>query len=137
MKTLPTGAPVMKKVFLAEDSAMIRERLIEMINEIGGFEVVGEAATFDEAVSGIIKSRPDIAIFDVQLAKGSGIDALAAAKRRQPALRGIVLTNYATPQHEKASIDAGAEYFLDKTSDFEKIVEILQSMKEGLNGDRQ
>lgn len=113
---------------------MIRERLVEMINDIDGFAVVGQATTFDEAVSGIIGSHPDIAIFDVQLAEGSGIDALAEAKRRMPALRGIVLTNYATPQHEKASADAGAEYFLDKSADFEKIAEILDSMKETANG---
>lgn len=123
------------KVFVVEDSAPVRERLIEMINEIEGFEVVGQAGTCDEAVSGIRQTKPDIAIFDIQLATGSGIDALAQAKRELPGLRGIVLTNYATPQHEKASADAGAEYFLDKSADFEKIAEILESMKAGQNAD--
>ncbi|MBI4205658.1 MAG: response regulator transcription factor [Betaproteobacteria bacterium] len=123
------------KVFVVEDSAPVRERLIEMINEIEGFEVVGQAGTCDEAVSGIRQTKPDIAIFDIQLATGSGIDALAQAKRELPGLRGIVLTNYATPQHEKASADAGAEYFLDKSADFEKIAEILESMKTGQNAD--
>lgn len=123
------------KVFVVEDSAPVRERLIEMINEIEGFEVVGQAGTCDEAVSGIRRTKPDIAIFDIQLATGSGIDALVQAKRELPGLRGIVLTNYATPQHEKASADAGAEYFLDKSADFEKIAEILESMKTGQNAD--
>lgn len=124
------------KIFVVEDSIPVRERLIEMISEIEGFEVVGEAATCDEAVNGIRRTRPDIAIFDIQLASGSGIDALAQVKRELPALRGIVLTNYATPQHEKASVDAGAEYFLDKSADFEKIAEILEHMKAGHNADR-
>jgi DNA-binding NarL/FixJ family response regulator len=62
------------RVFVVEDSAPVRERLIEMIDEIGGFEVVGQAATFQEAVLGITRTRPDIAIFDIQLGSGSGIE---------------------------------------------------------------
>jgi DNA-binding NarL/FixJ family response regulator len=125
------------RVFVVEDSAPVRERLIELINEIEGFEVVGEAVTCSEAVDGIRRTRPDIAIFDIQLASGSGIEALAQVKRELPGLHGIVLTNYATPQHEKASADAGAEYFLDKSADFEKIAEILESMKPGPDTDEQ
>lgn len=132
---LHKGHPNMK-VFVVEDSIPVRERLIELINEVDGFEVVGLASTFDEAVGGIRRTGPDIAIFDIQLAAGSGIDALAEVKRDLPGLRAIVLTNYATPQHEKASADAGAEYFLDKSADFEKIAEILESMKPAQGTDR-
>lgn len=117
------------KIFVVEDSAAIRERLVEMIDDIQGVTVVGEAASCDEAVAGIRRTKPDVAIFDIQLACGSGIDALIQARREQPGLRAIVLTNYATPQHEKASVDAGAEYFLDKSADFEKIAEVLEGMK--------
>jgi DNA-binding NarL/FixJ family response regulator len=117
------------KVYVVEDSAPVRERLVDMVNEIDGFVVVGQAATFNGAVSGIRQTGPDIAIFDIQLADGSGIDALAEVRRELPAMRSIVLTNYATPQHEKASADAGAEYFLDKSADFEKIAGILENMK--------
>ena len=124
------------KVFLVEDSAEIRRRLIEMIDEIGGVEVVGEAETYDQAVAGIIQHQPDVAIFDIKLAEGNGIDALVEVKRHLPALRGIVVSNYATPQHIKASTDAGAEYFLDKTADFERIVEILKHMQASSNDAR-
>ena len=116
------------RVFVVEDSAPVRERLIEMIDEIAGFEVVGQAATAQEAVVGITGTRPDIAIFDVQLASGSGIEALAEVKRALPGLRVIVFTNYASEQHAKASFDAGAEYFLDKSADFEKMAGILQGI---------
>ena len=121
------------RVFVVEDSAPVRERLVEMIDEIDGFEVVGQAVTCEEAVLGITRTRPDIAIFDIQLANGSGIEALAEVKRRLPGLRAIVLTNHATPQHEKASFDAGAEYFLDKSADFEKMAGILHGMNSVAN----
>lgn len=124
------------KVFLVEDSVEIRHRLVEMIDDIDGVEVVGEAETYNQAVARIVQSRPDVAIFDIKLAEGNGIDALVEVKRYLPALRGVVLSNYATPQHVKASADAGAEYFLDKTADFEKIVEILVHMQASPNGER-
>ena len=124
------------KVFVVEDSSAVRERLIEMIREVADVEVVGEAATYDKAVAGIIGSRPDVAILDIKLANdvGSGIDVLSAVRKGMPGLRAIVLSNYATPQHAKASADAGAEYFLDKSADFDRIPEILRQMSSGRTG---
>ena len=119
------------KVFVVEDSQAVRERLVDMINEIEDVDVVGEADTYDSAVSGILATRPDVAILDISLAAGSGIDVLAHVKRQLPALKGIMLTNYSSPQHVKASADAGADYFLDKTSEFEKIVDILERLTQG------
>ena len=117
------------KVFIVEDSPAICERLIEMVEGIDGHVVVGQADTYDGALAGIAESRPDVAIFDIKLARGNGIDALATAKRHQPGLLGIVMSNFATPQHRKASADAGAEYFLDKSADFERIPEILSTLE--------
>jgi CheY-like chemotaxis protein len=122
------------KIFVVEDSAPVRERLVELITELEGCEVIGEAATCQAALNGVRRTRPDVAIFDIQLADGSGIEALARLRREQPQLRGIVLTNYATPQHQKASFQAGAEYFLDKSADFERIADILHRMKAGKSG---
>lgn len=117
------------RIFLVEDSTQIRERLVELIDAMGGHTVVGEADNFDDAVAGICRCKPDVAIFDIKLARGNGIEALAAAKHELPGLRGIVLSNYATPQHVKASAEAGAEFFLDKSAEFEKIGDILASLQ--------
>jgi len=116
------------KVFVVEDSVLVRERLVEMIREVDGVDVVGEADSYRTAVAGIMSTHPDVAILDISLADGNGIDVLAHVKPRLPGLRGIVLTNYNSPQHLKASADAGAEYFLDKSVDFERITEILEQM---------
>jgi DNA-binding NarL/FixJ family response regulator len=125
------------KVFVVEDSAVVRERLLEMLREIEDVEVVGEAETYDAAVRGILDTRPDVAVLDVKLADdgGNGIDVLTTVRKGLPEIRAIVLSNYATPQHMKASADAGAEYFLDKSADFERITEILEQMK-GESGSR-
>ena len=115
------------KVFIVEDSPAVLERLVDMIRDVAGMEVVGDAGSFDAAVAGIMTQRPDVAILDIKLAddRGTGLDVLTRVRGQLPGLKAIVLSNYATPQHIKASADAGAEYFLDKSRDFERIAEIL------------
>jgi DNA-binding NarL/FixJ family response regulator len=115
-------------VFLVEDSPLVCERLVEIIESGGAHRVVGRAATYEAAVEGIVSSGADVGIFDIKLARGNGIEAMIEAKRRLPALVGIVMSNYATPQHVKASAEAGAAFFLDKSSDFERITAILSTI---------
>lgn len=115
-------------VFLVEDSPMVCERLVELIEAGGKHRVVGQAESCDSALAGIAETHPDVAIFDIKLARGNGIDALVQAKRRQPCLVGIVMSNAATPQHVRASAEAGAQFFLDKSREFEQITGILASL---------
>jgi len=112
-------------VFLVEDSPAIRSRLAATIREIEGAALVGEAGTVREAIDGIRSTRPRAVILDLQLEDGSGLDVLKAVQPVSPALHVAVLTNYATDQHRRACMNAGAEYFLDKSSDFPRIPEIV------------
>ena len=121
--------PQLVKIFIVEDSPAICERLVEMVEGVDGNVVVGQADSYDSAVAGIAESHPDVAIFDIKLARGNGIEALATAKRAQPDLLGIVMSNFETPQHRRASAEAGAEYFLDKSVDFERIPAILRALE--------
>ena len=123
------------KVFLVEDSAPLCERLVEMIEAEGEHSVVGQAATYAAAVEGIVATQPDVGIFDIRLQRGNGIEALAEAKRRLPGFIGIIMSNCATAQHVKASADAGADYFLDKSADFERVPAILASITSAGDGE--
>ena len=116
------------KVFLVEDSPVLCERLVELIEADGKHRVIGQADCYEEAVTGIVAALPDVGIFDIKLVRGSGIDALAEVKRRIPDLVGIVMSNHATPQHANASAEAGAAFFLDKSTEFEQITGILASI---------
>ena len=113
-------------VFLVEDSPTIRARLAATIRGIEGVELVGEAGTVGEAIEGIRSTHPGAVILDLQLEDGSGLDVLKAVYPSAPALHVAVLTNYATDQHRRACMDAGAEFFLDKSSDFPLVREIVQ-----------
>lgn len=125
MTSAPQAAPLM--VFLVEDSPAIRARLAETIRGIEGAELVGEAGTVGGAIEGIRSTHPGAVILDLQLEDGSGLEVLKAMHPSAPALHVAVLTNYATDQHRRACMDAGAEFFLDKSSDFPRIREIVQS----------
>ena len=124
------------KVFIVEDSPAVLERLVEIVREIADVEVVGDADSFDRAVSGILATRPDVAILDIKLAddRGSGIDVLDRVRADLPGLKAIVMSNYATPQHLKASADAGAEYFLDKSAEADRLPDLLAQLRDGVDG---
>jgi DNA-binding NarL/FixJ family response regulator len=125
------------KVFIVEDSPAVLERLQDMVREVRDVELVGDAATYTTAVAGIIATRPDVSILDIKLADdgGTGLDVLGRVKQDIPQMKAIMLSNYVTPQHAKASSDAGADYFLDKSSDTDRIPAILTELKSELDAD--
>ena len=124
MKSAAQNAPLM--VFLVEDSLAIRARLAATIRGVEGAALVGEAGTVGAAIEGIRATHAGAVILDLQLEDGSGLEVLRAVHPTSPLLHVAVLTNYATDQHRRACMDAGAEYFLDKSSDFPRIREIVQ-----------
>jgi len=112
-------------IFLVEDSDLIRERLYAMLGGLPGVEVVGHAATAADAIAALLRLKPDVAVLDIKLKAGTGIEVLRAIKHSMPALDVIVLTNYATEEYRKRCLEAGAEYFLDKTNEFDQLPSIL------------
>jgi DNA-binding NarL/FixJ family response regulator len=112
-------------VFIADDSDPVRERLIALLSEIDGAEVIGEATNYDEAVEGIRSLKPHIVILDIQMPGGSGIDVLKEIKQdsRPPVV--LMLTNHASPQYRKKCMEWGADFFLDKSREFESLASIF------------
>ena len=113
-------------IYLVEDSLPIRARLAQTIQAIEGAQLAGEAGTVGAAIDGIRTTHPDAVILDLQLEDGSGLDVLKAVHPAAPAMHVAVLTNYATDQHRRACMKAGAEFFLDKSSDFPRIRQIVE-----------
>ncbi|MBP1725872.1 MAG: hypothetical protein H6Q51_1170 [Deltaproteobacteria bacterium] len=115
----------MLKVYVVDDSELVRERLIDMVSEIEEVEVVGETGDLREAKASIGQLRPDAVILDIRLPDGNGITLLRHMKRERPAATVIVLTNYPYPQYREECLDAGADYFLYKATEFDQVGEIL------------
>jgi DNA-binding NarL/FixJ family response regulator len=104
-----------RSVFIVEDSPVVRQRLVALLDETAGVCVVGEADTPKDAVEGILRTRPDWVLLDVQLIGGTGIDVLRQVRARVPDTTFVVLTNLANVHYRKCCIDAGADHFFDKT----------------------
>ena len=89
MDTRRTG-----RVFIVEDSPSIRSRLVELVGEVDGMCVVGEAETPAEAIAGISETQPDCVVLDFQLIGGTAVDVLRAVHPASPEIAFVVLTNH-------------------------------------------
>ena len=116
------------KVVLVDDSATVRERIKMLLAEVPGLEVAGEAAQADEALSVYRRVNPDVVILDIRMPGGNGIGVLREIKRGCPAPVVIMLTNFATPEHRSVCLAAGADHFLDKSTEFSAVLDILQEL---------
>lgn len=116
------------KIFIADDSALMREQIKAALSELKGIEIVGQAQNVPEAMESIQQLKPDVVILDIRMPGGSGIDVLREIKKYKKAPVVIMLTNYPYPQYRKKCMELGAELFFDKSTDFEKIREVLKSI---------
>jgi DNA-binding NarL/FixJ family response regulator len=117
------------RVYLVEDSDVIREHLTHMIKSVPGLDVIGGADHAEAAIADIESLQPDAVIVDIQIVNGSGLDVLSQVRKRVPGLRSIVLTNFASSQHRKRAAEIGSDYFLDKSNEFKRITPILEKWR--------
>jgi CheY-like chemotaxis protein len=115
----------MRTVYIVDDSQAVRERLIGMIAEVEGTTLVGASGDPNEAVGAIRRLHPDAVILDIRMPGMNGIQVLREIKQGQQAPMVIMLTNYPFGQYRRECAEAGADYFLNKSTEFEKINEIL------------
>jgi DNA-binding NarL/FixJ family response regulator len=113
------------KVFIVEDFVPVRRRLTELLTEVDGVEIVGEAESPRDAIRGILDQRPDWVVLDFQLLGGTGVDVLKAVHPKAPSIRFIVLTNHPSPQYRRACMESGAGWFFDKSTEFGKIRDVI------------
>jgi len=115
----------MLTVYIVDDSPMMRERLMELMADLAGIEIVGQSGDPLEALDSIKKSHPDVVILDIQLPRRSGIDVLKDIKKEPRAPTVIMITNYPYRQYRQGCLAAGADYFFSKIDEFEKIRDTL------------
>jgi DNA-binding NarL/FixJ family response regulator len=116
------------KVLIADDSRAIVERLADLLEEVAGVEIIGRAGSAGEAIRCIQKANPDAVILDVQMPGGSGLDVLRAIRPNHPKIYVLVCTNYSYPRMREECLSAGANAFLDKSAEFEKIPGIFRDL---------
>ena len=116
------------KVFIVDDSAGVRERLIDILSEIDGIKYFGQAGDAVEATRRIRELKPDAVILDICMPGIGGIEVLQNIKRNGEGPVVIMLTNYPYPQYRKKCLEAGAEFFFDKSTEFNKVIDVLNQL---------
>ena len=115
-----THAPAAPRVFLVEDSPLIRERLEAMIVQAGA-TLAGHASGVAPAIGAILESRPDLVILDIQLADGSGFDVLRAVHPQAPEVDIYLFSNFAAYPYRQLAQRLGAHGFFDKSREFDSM----------------
>lgn len=113
------------RVLLVDDSEPLRQRLRVLVEEGTQVQVIGEADSVASAIAAVERVAPDAVVLDLNLPDGSGYTVLQAIRRIASRCLVIVLTQHASPEHRKRCRLLGADHFLDKNADFERLPSLL------------
>ena len=123
------------RVLLVEDSPIVAERVKESIREIPGVCVVDTLDRESAAVDTLARGGIDVVIIDQHLNRGTGFGVLRALPRlERPRPVIIIFTSYDLPEYRRQAMALGADHFLDKAQDFERIPQLLQTIREERQG---
>ena len=115
------------RVLIADDSAILREMLVDKLSQLPKVDLVGEANDIAAAKQLITETVFDLAIYDIKMPNGSGIELMRVTKKLYPSTKVIMMTNYSVGDYKKKSLDAGADYFFDK-SDLDEMMKLIENL---------
>lgn len=116
------------KVFIVDDSEHFRNSLVSLLLDITGVNIAGQAGDVNQAMEGIGKTRPEVVILDIRMPGGTGLDVLKNIKTAASAPIVIIFTNYPVDEYRKVFAEAGADYFFDKSSESEKLIDLIKKL---------
>ena len=117
------------RVLLADDSKLVRERLAVQLCELDKVELVGETKHIVESLELIQRLKPDVVVLDIHMPGGNGIHALEAIKKEPGSPIVIMLAMLPYPQYRKKCLEAGAEFFFDKATEFDLVIQVLKQLQ--------
>ena len=115
----------MNQVLIVDDSQPIRERLAALLTESTHIRIVGQAGNAEDGWKAVQFLQPDTVILDIRMPGSTGIALLKKIKSHYPQVTVIMLTNFDDPQYRRQCQRLGADHFLNKTLEFEKIVDTI------------
>ena len=119
------------RVLLAEDQAMVRGALSALLSLEGDIEVVAEASRGDEVLSAALDALPDVALLDIEMPGGDGLEAAAVLHERLPSCRVIILTTFGRSGYLKRAMENGAAGFLLKDAPASELARAIHRVTTG------
>jgi DNA-binding NarL/FixJ family response regulator len=121
----------MIRVFLLDDHEIVRRGLRDLVESAGDIEVVGEAGTAEEALGRIPATTPDVAVLDVRLPDGSGIEVCREVRSRHPEIQCLMLTSFSDDEALFDAIMAGASGYVLKQIRSSELVDAIRTVASG------
>lgn len=119
------------RVFILDDHPVVRQGLIQLINQQEPLYVCGEASNFDQAMSEIEASKPDIVLVDISLNGPSGIEYIKTAKAQYPDLLFLVHSMHDETLYAERAIRAGARGYIMKGEPTDRVIAAIRRVLEG------
>jgi two-component system response regulator DesR len=116
---------------IAEDQAMVRQALVALLGLEPDIEVVAQAATGDEAVAMVRKHQPDVAVLDIEMPGGTGIEVARQLHQDGFAGQVVIVTTFGRPGYLRAAMTAGASGFLLKDAPAAELAEAIRRVAKG------
>jgi len=129
-KPVPSRSP-RRTVLIVDDHPLLRDGLAKVINQQPDLAVCGEAANARAGLAAAVKLRPDVAIVDLSLEDGSGLDLIKDVHARNPALPMLVLSMHPEHLYAERAIRAGARGYLMKREPVERVLAALRKVLAG------
>ncbi len=121
------------RVLVVDDHEVVRRGVVDVVDADPALSVVAEAGTVLDAVRRAAAVRPDVAVVDLKLPDGTGIEVVRRLREDQPEVRCVVLTSFDDDEAFAAALDAGASAFVLKTVRGTEIAEIVKQVASGRN----
>ncbi len=121
----------MIKVLLAEDQALVRGALAALLRLEPEIEIVAEAARGDEVLSAALTTHPDVALLDIEMPGGSGLDAAQALHEQLPSCRIVILTTFGRSGYLRQAMESGAVGFLLKDAPAAELATAIRRVMAG------
>jgi len=109
------------RVYLVDDHGMTRAGIRTLVNQLPGFEVVGDHGDAREAIDRIAKLQPDVVLMDITMPGLSGIDAISQVRAVHPGVRILMLSHHEGERFVEQSLQQGADGYLSKDSEPEEL----------------
>jgi two-component system, NarL family, invasion response regulator UvrY len=121
----------MTRILIADDHAIFREGLKQILEDHDDLKVVDEASRGQEVLDKVAKKDYDILLLDIAMPGLSGLDTLKLLKVQKPKLRVLILSMYPEEQYAARAIKAGASGYITKASASEELVEAIRKVSAG------
>ncbi len=125
------NSPSMLKILIADDHAIVRKGLREILREGAADALVEEASNGREAVEKARAQRWDVVVLDITMPEMTGLEVLRELNREQPGLPIIMLSMHSDPGYVKTSLKLGASGYLKKESAPEELIQAIRTVTTG------